>query len=192
MHTKFIFLVRDKQLNRQVEFSRFLSSKNFDSKDVLDLKFVDKSHKIQIYSYSIPLRYDRITKKPFLIGCKKIVLANGTSDLANRLGVRGENKSLSWLKYELPSLENAIKNVKSEEKVNSKPVLIVGAGLSAADAVIACRNSGIKVIHVFRSLTGGFVSFLLSYICRNLARGKFHRCNFSFSDELTSSIFPRI
>jgi hypothetical protein len=87
------------------------------------------------------------------------VLANGTSDLANRLGVRGENKSLSWLKYELPSLENAIKSVKNEEKVNSKPVLIVGAGLSAADAVIACRNSGIKVIHVFRSLTGGFVSY---------------------------------
>lgn len=103
--------------------------------------------------------FDRSTKKPFIIGCKKIVLANGTSDLANRLGVRGE-KTMSWLKYELPSLENAIECMKVDEKINSKPVLIVGAGLSAADAVIACRNSGIKVIHVFRSLTGGFVSFL--------------------------------
>jgi NADPH-dependent glutamate synthase beta subunit-like oxidoreductase len=110
------------------------------------------------FLFFYPHSFDRNTKKPFLIGCKKIVLANGTSDLANRLGVRGENKSLSWLKYELPSLENAIKSVKNEEKVNSKPVLIVGAGLSAADAVIACRNLGIKVIHVFRSLTGGFVS----------------------------------
>lgn len=77
----------------------------------------------------------------------------------NRLGVRGENKSLSWLKYELPLLESAIENVRSEEKANMKPVLIVGAGLSAADAVIACRDAGIEVIHVFRSVAGGFVSF---------------------------------
>lgn len=76
----------------------------------------------------------------------------------NRLGVRGESKSLSWVKYELPLLESAIKNVEDEEKLNMKPVVIVGAGLSAADAVIACRKSGIKVIHVFRSVAGGFVS----------------------------------
>lgn len=55
-------------------------------------------------------------------------------------------------------LENAINNVTEEEKVNMKPVVIVGAGLSAADAVIACRKAGIKVIHVFRSVAGGFVS----------------------------------
>lgn len=55
-------------------------------------------------------------------------------------------------------LENSIENVKVEEKINVKPVLIVGAGLSAADAVIACRNAGVEVIHVFRSVAGGFVS----------------------------------
>lgn len=93
------------------------------------------------------------------------MLANGGSDLVNRLGVRGENKSLSWLKYELPLLENSIENVKVEEKSNAKPVLIVGAGLSAADAVIACRNAGVEVIHVFRSVAGGFVS-----LYRNLWR----------------------
>lgn len=102
--------------------------------------------------------YDKASKKPFLIAAKKVVLANGGSDLVNRLGVRGENKSLSWLKYELPLLENCIENVKVEEKSNVKPVLIVGAGLSAADAVIACRNAGVEVIHVFRSVAGGFVS----------------------------------
>jgi NADPH-dependent glutamate synthase beta subunit-like oxidoreductase len=85
-------------------------------------------------------------------------MANGGSDLVNRLGVRGESKSLSWVKYELPLLENAIECIKDEEKVNTKPVVIVGAGLSAADAVIACRNAGIEVIHVFRSVAGGFVS----------------------------------
>lgn len=89
-----------------------------------------------------------------------MVLANGGSDLVNRLGVRGESKSLSWVKYELPLLENAIKKVEQDEKVNVKPVVIVGAGLSAADAVIACRNAGVEVIHVFRSVAGGFVSII--------------------------------
>lgn len=92
-------------------------------------------------------------------------MANGGSDLVNRLGVRGENKSLSWLKYELPLLESAIENVKVEEKLNIKPVLIVGAGLSAADAVIACRNAGIECIHVFRSVAGGFVSEINAWKC---------------------------
>lgn len=78
--------------------------------------------------------------------------------MVNRLGVKGENKSLSWLKYELPLLEREIERVEPAAKNNMKPVLIVGAGLSAADAVIACRNAGVNVKHVFRSVAGGFVS----------------------------------
>lgn len=105
--------------------------------------------------------FDKVSKKPFIVACNKVVLANGGSDLVNRLGVRGENKSLSWLKYELPLLENAVENLEPEEKIGMKPVCIVGAGLSAADAVIACRNAGINVIHVFRSVAGGFVSSIL-------------------------------
>lgn len=87
-----------------------------------------------------------------------MVLANGSSDIVNRLGVRGENKSLSWIKYELPLLESVIEGVREEEKPTIKPILIVGGGLSAADAVIACINAGLSVIHVFRSVAGGFVS----------------------------------
>lgn len=41
------------------------------------------------------------------------------------------------------------------ERLKLKPVMIVGAGLSAADAVSMCRSSGIPVIHVFRSRTVG-------------------------------------
>ena len=110
------------------------------------------------FFFSFSCSFDKISKKPFLVACNKVVLASGGSDLVNRLGVRGENRSLSWLKYELPLLESAINNVAEEEKMNMKPVVIVGAGLSAADAVIACRKAGIKVIHVFRSVAGGFVS----------------------------------
>lgn len=38
-----------------------------------------------------------------------------------------------------------------ELKSNIEPVLIVGSGLSAADAIMAARFRGIPVLHVFRS-----------------------------------------
>jgi hypothetical protein len=120
---------------------------------------------ISVFSQSLlPRSFDKASRKPFLIACNKVVLANGGSDLVNRLGVRGESKSLSWLKYELPLLENVIESLKPEEKINIKPVMIVGAGLSAADAVIACRNAGIDVIHVFRSVAGGFVRLIVDQV----------------------------
>lgn len=83
------------------------------------------------------------------------MLANGSSDLVNRLGVKGESDSVSWLKYELPLFESVVKKSRVS---NVKPVLIVGAGLSAADAIIACRNAGLSVIHIFRGVAAGFVS----------------------------------
>lgn len=116
------------------------------------------------FSLHIKSRFDRVTKRPFTIACNKVVLANGGSDLVNRLGVKGENMSLSWLKYELPLLESSIYDIKDDEKAKVKPVLIVGAGLSAADAIIACRNAGLKVIHVYRGVAAGFVSII--YICQ--------------------------
>lgn len=119
------------------------------------------SQLINISSISnIYYRYDRTNKKPFSIACNKVVMANGGSDIPNRLGVKGESKSVSWLKYELPLLESAIENEKlNAVKIsNVKPILIVGAGLSAADAIVACRNAGLKVIHVYRGMAAGFVS----------------------------------
>jgi hypothetical protein len=34
--------------------------------------------------------FDKVSKKVFVVACKRIVLANGCSDLANHLGVKGE------------------------------------------------------------------------------------------------------
>lgn len=62
---------------------------------------------------------------------------------------------MPWLKYELPHLETALLSLRPAERLKLKPVMIVGAGLSAADAVSMCRSSGIPVIHVFRSRTIG-------------------------------------
>lgn len=89
-------------------------------------------------------------------------MANGGSDIPKRLGVKGESKSVSWLKYELPLLESAIENEKlNAVKIsNVKPILIVGAGLSAADAIVACRKAGLKAIHVYRGMAAGFVSII--------------------------------
>ncbi|XP_073986411.1 oxidative stress-induced growth inhibitor 2-like isoform X2 [Rhodnius prolixus] len=72
-----------------------------------------------------------------------VVLATGTNDCPNRLGISGEN--LSWVHHDLKELEKEL--VENKEK---EPMLVVGAGLSASDAVLACRRSGCHVYHVFR------------------------------------------
>lgn len=38
--------------------------------------------------------------------------------------------------------------------------MVVGAGLSAADAVTICRSSGINVIHVYRNRSAGLDKML--------------------------------
>lgn len=74
--------------------------------------------------------------------------------------MRSEGLSTPWLKHELPQLEAALESVPEKDRKKLKPVLIVGAGLSAADAVTICRSSGIKVIHVYRNRTAGLDKML--------------------------------
>ncbi|XP_055858823.1 oxidative stress-induced growth inhibitor 1-like isoform X2 [Episyrphus balteatus] len=97
------------------------------------------------------------TRRTFYFACKNVVLANGVSDLPNRLGLRGEQQRINqtWVKHELRELETALENMPEKERKKLKPVLVVGAGLSAADAVTICRSSDIDVIHVYRSKSVG-------------------------------------
>ncbi|XP_053670381.1 oxidative stress-induced growth inhibitor 2-like [Anopheles nili] len=104
--------------------------------------------------------FNRMTNKRFTIVCQNLVLANGASDLANRLGVKGEGLQMPWVKYELPHLERALEKYDDHARTQMKPVLIVGAGLSAADAVTICRSSGIPVVHVYRNRTAGLDKML--------------------------------
>ncbi|XP_033126071.1 oxidative stress-induced growth inhibitor 1-like [Anneissia japonica] len=86
------------------------------------------------------------TEEPFCIFTPNVVLATGTSDDPNRLFVPGED--LNYVSHNLKKLEEAIVN---EEIVsNSDPVLIVGAGLSAADAILYTQSLNIPVMHAFR------------------------------------------
>ncbi|XP_060692577.1 oxidative stress induced growth inhibitor 1 [Hemiscyllium ocellatum] len=83
---------------------------------------------------------------PFLILAENVVLATGTQDEPVRLGVEGEE--LPYICHSISEFETAI--VHSRVSECSEPVLIVGAGLTAADAVLCAHHYGIPVLHTFR------------------------------------------
>ncbi|MBZ3877529.1 Oxidative stress-induced growth inhibitor 1 [Sciurus carolinensis] len=85
-------------------------------------------------------------QQPFSLWARNVVLATGTFDSPARLGIPGE--ALPFVHHELSALEAATRM--GAVSPASDPVLIVGAGLSAADAVLYARHYNIPVIHAFR------------------------------------------
>lgn len=95
---------------------------------------------------------------PFNYFTPRVVLATGNSDSPNRLDVPGED--LPFVFHSINDLEHILSQFKTRRRssltvVRRSPkdqprVLIVGAGLTAADAIITCRNNNVDVIHVFR------------------------------------------
>ncbi|XP_020497595.1 oxidative stress-induced growth inhibitor 2 [Labrus bergylta] len=83
---------------------------------------------------------------PFSLFAENVVLATGASDSPVRLGVEGED--LPFVFHSISDLGLALNRRTLDMK--SDPVLVVGAGLSAADAVLCACNSNIRVLHVFR------------------------------------------
>ncbi|XP_015601511.1 oxidative stress-induced growth inhibitor 2 [Cephus cinctus] len=96
--------------------------------------------------------FENETGKKFRYRCRRLVLATGTTDSSNRLGIPGEESETSWVTHDLNDLESRLDLLAKEFSVD--PVLVVGAGLSAADAVIAARFRGIPVLHAFRDSSG--------------------------------------
>ncbi|XP_037309098.2 oxidative stress-induced growth inhibitor 2 isoform X2 [Pungitius pungitius] len=90
------------------------------------------------------------THVPFALFAENVVLATGASDSPVRLGAEGED--LPFVFHSTSDLGLAVSQRKLD--MNSDPVLIVGAGLSAADAVLCACNSRIRVLHVFRKGVG--------------------------------------
>ncbi|XP_077431443.1 oxidative stress-induced growth inhibitor 2 [Vanacampus margaritifer] len=86
------------------------------------------------------------THVPFSLFAENVVLATGASDSPVRLSVEGED--LPFVFHSVSDLGLAISLQKLDR--NSDPILIVGAGLSAADAVLCACSSNIRVLHVFR------------------------------------------
>ncbi|XP_043946039.1 oxidative stress-induced growth inhibitor 2 [Protopterus annectens] len=85
-------------------------------------------------------------KVHFSICAKNVVLATGTHDTPAWLGVDGED--LPYVCHSLSEFEAAIASGSVDQ--DSDPVLIVGAGLSAADAVLCAHHLNIPVYHAFR------------------------------------------
>lgn len=83
---------------------------------------------------------------PFSLLAHNVVLATGTHDIPARLSVEGE--SLPFICHSFWELEAAIS--RGELDQSSDPVLVVGAGLTAADAVLAAHHLNTPVYHVFR------------------------------------------
>ncbi|TDH14560.1 hypothetical protein EPR50_G00045000 [Perca flavescens] len=83
---------------------------------------------------------------PFSVSAHNVVLATGTHDIPARLGVEGE--SLPYVCHSFWELEAAIS--RGELDQSSDPVLVVGAGLTAADAVLAAHHLNTPVYHAFR------------------------------------------
>ncbi|GFT07326.1 oxidative stress-induced growth inhibitor 1 [Nephila pilipes] len=87
-----------------------------------------------------------IPKRSFNYVSPHVVLATGNSDQPNKLNVEGQD--LPFVLHSLADFERIV--LKNRLLPNSDSLVIVGAGLSAADAVIAARFYGIPIIHVFR------------------------------------------
>ncbi|CAG5130911.1 unnamed protein product, partial [Candidula unifasciata] len=89
---------------------------------------------------------ESVGRQEFCYLTPHIVLATGTYDIPNRLNVEGE--SLSFVVHCLGEFEKQLSQC--EASTTADPILVVGAGLSAADAILMAMESNIPVIHAFR------------------------------------------
>ncbi|CAG9855923.1 unnamed protein product [Phyllotreta striolata] len=93
---------------------------------------------------------DANTGEKITYACKYLVLANGSSDSPNRLEVSKTKADPAWMLYDLGNLESRLDSYLTLDPEDVDPVLVIGAGLSAADAIMAVRGRNVPVIHVFR------------------------------------------
>lgn len=85
---------------------------------------------------------DLTSRASFSYRTPSVVLATGTHNKPNMLSIPGED--LPFVMHSLPALEKQL------EAGAVDKLLIVGAGLSAADAIIASGHYDVPVSHVFR------------------------------------------
>ena len=75
---------------------------------------------------------------------KNVVLATGSYDRPNFLEKPGED--FDFVAHSLNQMEEKL----AKNGCKMDPVMIVGAGLSAADAIVAALDKGHQVVHIFR------------------------------------------
>lgn len=85
-------------------------------------------------------------EETFSLWADNVVLATGTHDSPARLDTEGE--SLPFVYHSFSEFESVISRRHLSD--TSDPVLVVGAGLTAADAVLCSHHLNIPVYHAFR------------------------------------------
>ncbi|CAF1219762.1 unnamed protein product [Didymodactylos carnosus] len=86
---------------------------------------------------------------PFCLHAKHVVLATGTTQEQTRsLNIVSDEQPQSFIKSTLCDIEQLIEN--KQLTSHSKPLLVVGCGLSAIDVILLCEKYSIPVMHVFR------------------------------------------
>lgn len=81
--------------------------------------------------------------KELVVKAKKLVLACGLGK-PRRLEVSGEN--LPFVVHDLSELHRRMPVLSA----TARPIVVIGAGISAADAILAALKSSVPVYHVFR------------------------------------------
>ncbi|XP_031756603.1 oxidative stress-induced growth inhibitor 1 isoform X2 [Xenopus tropicalis] len=115
-------------------------------KDILHRETEHSAHKGKLFRVSGFLKDGCGSKQTFSLYAENVVLATGTYDNPSWLGVQGED--LPFVFHQISALEEAIKMHHIQPR--SDPVLIIGAGLTAADAVLLAHHYNLPVIHAFR------------------------------------------
>jgi len=86
------------------------------------------------------------SREEFCYQSPAVVLATGAFAIPNTLHVPGESRP--FVLHSVAELDERIRH--GELNMLSDPVVVIGAGLSAADAILRARADGISVAHVFR------------------------------------------
>lgn len=121
-------------------------SEDYDSGEETILNSTNGATDKGVFQISGVIENESGCEQNFCIYAKNVVLATGTFDCPSRLGVQGED--LQFVSHQISDLEEAVKAKKVDQ--DSDPVLIIGAGLTAADAILLARHYNIPVIHAFR------------------------------------------
>ncbi|CAN2389579.1 growth inhibitor 1 [Pristimantis euphronides] len=109
-------------------------------------EFEEQNQEKTVFQVTGHIENDIGPKKTFCLYAENVVVATGTYDSPSWLKIQGED--LQYVSHQITALEEAIKSKKVHP--GSDPVLIVGAGLTAADAILLAHHYNIPVIHAFR------------------------------------------
>lgn len=83
----------------------------------------------------------------FEVRCRKVVLACG-QNYQKLLGVSGEEENSQDIVYDIAAMKKSL--LQKDSVKQNLPVVVIGDGISAADAIIQCLKSKHNVIHVMR------------------------------------------